>query len=140
MSISNRRLRAAVYQYVDIGVDGRSDPAYVKQVNANASDGNWWCSLDQTDGNETIRGGKPEYRKQGILGFPYKSTPFLNVDGVPNPKGVVILVVELQEIYEVRAIIGRIPANGQFIQQVRVELAHESKQFATYSDGYYYAD
>ena len=137
MSLSGRRYRAGIYHYVDIGTDGRSDPAYVKQE-SSASDGNWWFSVDQMDGDEVIRGGKPEYRMRGIFGFPDRFAPLENEDGVPNPKGVVILWAERQQIWEVRAIIPRL--NNQNVQQVRVELAHESKQTATYSDDYYYAD
>lgn len=132
MSIGHRRFRAGIYWYVDIGTDGRSDPRYVKQVNANASDGNWWASLDQIDGDEVIRGGKPEYRMRGVLGFQYQGVP------LSNPKGVAILIAELDQIYVVNAIVPRL--NGQHTQQVRVELYHETLKTATYSDGYYYAD
>jgi hypothetical protein len=131
MSIGQRRFRAGIFWYVDIGEE-RSDPAYVKQV-SNASDGNWWCSLDQIDGDEVIRGGKPEYRKRATLGFAYKGVP------LTNPKGVVILFEETGEYFAVNAIIPRIPGN-QHTQQVKVELIHESVQTASYSDGYYYAD
>lgn len=132
MSVSNRRFRAGIYWYVDIGTDGRSDPRYVKQE-SSAADGNWWCSLDQLDGDEVIRGGKPEYRMRGMVGFPYRGVP------LTNPKGVAILIVELQQIYVVNAIIPRINGN-QHIEQVRVELMHETLLTATYSDGYYYPD
>jgi hypothetical protein len=131
VSISHRRFRAGIYWYVDIGTGGRSDPRYVKQVSA-ASDGNWWCSLDQIDGDEVIRGGKPEYRMRAVIGFPYRGVP------LTNPKGVAILIVELGQIYTVNAIVPRI--DGQHEQQVRVELYHETLKTATYSDGYYYAD
>ena len=132
MSISSRRFRAGIYWYVDIGTDGRSDPRYVKQP-SSAVDGNWWCSLDQIDGAEVIRGGKPEYRKRAVLGFQYRGVP------LTNPKGVAILVADLGEIYTVNAIVPRIPGN-QHTQQVRVELYHETLKTATYSDGYYYPD
>ena len=69
MSIGHRRFRAGIYWYVDIGTTGRSDPRYVKQTNPNATDGNWWCSLDQIDGDEVIRGGKPEYRMRAVIGY-----------------------------------------------------------------------
>lgn len=132
MSIGHRRYRAGIYWYVDIGVDGRSDPAYVKQE-SSATDGNWWCSLDQIDGDEVIRGGKPEYRMRGVIGFNYQAVP------LSNPKGVVILFEETSQIFAVNAIIPRI-VNNQHTWQVRVELMHETVQTATYSDGYYYAD
>jgi hypothetical protein len=132
VSVSSRRFRAAIYWYVDIGTDGRSDPRYVKQPSA-ASDGNWWCSLDQIDGDEVIRGGKPEYRTRAVLGFQYRGVPLV------NPKGVAIFFVETQQVFTVNAIVPRIPGN-QHTQQVRVELMHETIGTATYSDGYYYAD
>jgi hypothetical protein len=133
VSIGHRRFRAAIYHYVDIGTGGRSDPRYVKQANANSSDGNWWCSLDQIDGDEVIRGGRPEYRMRAVVGFDYRAVP------LTNPKGVAILVVELQQIYVVNAIVPRM-VNNQHTWQVRVELYHESLKTATYSDGYYYPD
>ncbi len=132
MSIGQRRYRAGIFWYVDIGTDGRSDPAYVKQE-SDASDGNWWCSLDQIDGDEVIRGGKPEYRMRGVIGFAYQSVP------LSSPKGAVILFEETEQVFAVNAIIPRI-VNNQHTWQVRVELMHETFQTATYSDGYYYAD
>ena len=132
MSIGHRRYRAGIYWYVDIGTTGRSDPRYVKQL-STASDGDWWCSLDQIDGDEVIRGGKPEYRMRAVIGFAYRSVP------LTNPKGVAILIEELGQIYTVNAIVPRI-VNNQHTWQVRVELYHETLKTATYSDGYYYAD
>jgi hypothetical protein len=132
VSIGHRRFRVGIYWYVDIGTDGRSDPAYVKQE-SDASDGNWWASLDQVDGDEVIRGGKPEYRERAIFGFQYQGVP------LSNPKGVVILWEETQQIFAVNAIIPRIN-NNRHEWQVKVQLMHESVQTATYSDGYYYAD
>jgi len=132
LSIGHRRYRAAIFWYVDIGTSGRSDPRYVKQL-SNASDGNWWCSLDQIDGDEVIRGGKPEYRMRGVIGFQYRSVP------LQNPKGVVIMLVDTEQIFTVNAIVPRI-VNNQNTWQVRVELYHETLKTATYSDGYYYGD
>lgn len=131
MSIGHRRFRVGIFWYVDIGVE-RSDPAYVKQE-SSASDGNWWASLDQVDGDEVIRGGKPEYRERLIFGFAYRGVP------LGNPKGVVILWEETGQIFSVNAIIPRIN-NNRFEWQVKAQLMHESVQTASYSDGYYYAD
>ncbi len=133
VSIGQRHFRAGIFNYVDIGTEGRSDPAYIKQVNANASDGNWPVSIDQVDGDEVIRGGKPEYRMRVKFGFAYKAVPF------DNPKGVVIFWEETSQMFAVNAIEPRIAGN-QFTWQVKAELMHESVQTATYSDGYYYAD
>ena len=138
MSIGTRRFRAGIYWYVDIGTDGRSDPAYVKQESSK-SDGNWACSLDQVDGDEVIRGGKPEYRMRGIIGFNYKDVPLSNPTDGRAQKGVVIVLEETGQIFAVNAIIPRI-VNNQHTWQVRVELMHEDFETATYSDGYYYAD
>ena len=138
MSIGTRRFRAGIYWYVDVGRDGRSDPAYIKQESTK-SDGNWWCSLDSIDGDEVIRGGKPEYRKRGMLGFNYKDVPLLNPTTSLAQKGVVIVFEETSEIFVANAIIQRI-VNNQHVWQVRVELMHEEFNTATYSDGYYYAD
>lgn len=135
MSIGQRRFRAGIYHYIDIGTEGRSDPAYVKQVNTDSSDGNWWCSLDQLDGDEVIRGAKPEYRKRWKLGFDYQGTPITN-----NPKGMAILFVPTNEIFVVNNITPRITIQGRREWQLKVELMHETFQTATYSDGYYYAD
>ncbi len=132
MSIGHRRFRVGIYWYVDIGTDGRSDPAYVKQE-SDASDGNWWASLDQVDGDEVIRGGKPEYRERVIFGFQYRGIP------LSNPKGVAILWEETDQIFKVSAIIPRINNNRQE-WQVKAQLEDTSLQFATYSDGYYYPD
>jgi hypothetical protein len=132
VSIGHRRFRVGIYWYVDIGTDGRSDPAYVKQE-SDASDGNWWASLDQVDGDEVIRGGKPEYRQRLIFGFQYRGIP------LDNPKGVAILWEETGQTFKVSAIIPRIN-NNRHEWQVKAQLEDTSLQFATYSDGYYYAD
>jgi hypothetical protein len=134
VSIGQRHWRAAIYHYVDIGTDGRSDPAYVKQE-SDDSDGNWWCSIDAADGDEVIRGGKPEYRKRWKLGFDFYGTPITN-----DAKGMVVLFVTTDEIFIVNNITPRITIAGRREWQLKVELMHESFQTATYSDGYYYAD
>lgn len=136
MAISKRRYRAGIYWYIDLGTDGRSDPVYVKQESSKA-DGNYWCSLDQIDGDEVLRGGKPEYRTRAVLGFGF-SAPL----EAPQGSHTAILVADLhtgtEQIFFVRSIVPRL--NGQWERQVRVELAHDSIATATYSDGYYYAD
>ena len=134
MSIGQRRFRAGIYHYVDIGTTGRSDPRYVKQE-SSASDGNWWCSLDEADGDEVIRGGKPEYRKRWELGFDYHGTPITN-----DPDGMAILFDSTDEIFIVNNITPRITIQGRREWQLKVELYQETFKTATYSDGYYYPD
>lgn len=132
MSIGHRRFRAAIYWYVDIGVDGRSDPRYVKQASDKA-DGNWWVERVQVDGREVIRGGKPEYRVGGVLEFSL-AAPLEH----PNGQNVAILMADTSEIYTVNALMRR--ELGHKVRQVKVELAQDTILTATYSDGYYYAD
>jgi hypothetical protein len=132
MSIGHLRFRAAIYHYVDLGTDGRSDPRYVKQE-SDKSDGNWWCRRVQVDGKEVVRGGKPEYRVNADLLF-HTSAPL----EAPQGSHVAILMADTEEIYWVRALFLR--ELGHLFRQVRVELSHDSILTATYSDGYYYAD
>ena len=133
MSIGHRRFRAGIFWYIDIGVDGRSDPRYAKQENPNASDGNWWCRRVQVDGKEVVRGGKPEYRVNADLLFDI-GAPL----EAPQGSHVAILMADTNEIYWVRALFRR--EMGHLFRQVEVELSHDSILTATYSDGYYYAD
>ena len=132
MSIGHQLYRAAIYHYVDLGTDGRSDPRYVKQA-SDKSDGNWWCQRVQVDGKEVVRGGKPEYRVNADLlfgiGAPLEA---------PQGSHVAILMADTEEIYWVRALFRR--ELGHLFRQVKVELSHDSILTATYSDGYYYAD
>ena len=124
------RFRAGIFHYVDLGVDGRSDPRYVKQE-SSATDGNWWCRRVQVDGKEVVRGGKPEYRVNADLLF-HVTAPL----EAPQGSHVAILMDDTQEIYWVRALFRR--ELGHLYRQVRVELSHDSIITATYSDGYYY--
>jgi hypothetical protein len=126
------RFRVAIFWYVDIGVDGRSDPRYVKQSGPK-SDGNWWCQRVQLVGDEVVRGGKPEYRVGGDLLFDVHA-PL----EAPHGSHVALLMADTQEIYWVRSLSRR--EIGHRFRQAKVELAHDSILTATYSDGYYYPD
>jgi hypothetical protein len=132
MSISKMQFRAAIYHYLDLGTDGRSDPRYVKQASGK-SDGNWACQRVQLEGKEVVRGGKPEYRVGADLLF----TVHAPLEA-PEGSHVAILMADTQEIYWVRALSRR--EYGHRFRQVNVELAHDSILTATYSDGYYYPD
>jgi hypothetical protein len=135
VSISSRQFRAAIFHYVDLGTDGRSDPRYVKQVNAGKSDGNWWVEREVQDSTEVVRGGKPEYRIIEKLGFSM-AAPLQ----APVGSHVAILMADTEEIFLVRALLRREMIKGQVMRQVKAELSHDSILTATYSDGYYYPD
>lgn len=129
MTISLRKFRASIYWYVDLGVDGRSDPAYIKQVSSKA-DGAWWCSRSIPDGHEVLLGTKPEYRVEGKLGFSI-GAPLQ----APEGSHVAIFMEDTQEIFFVRAVLRR--EHGQWERQVQVELQHDSILIAEYSSGEY---
>ena len=135
MSIGHRRFRAAIFHYVDIGTDGRSDNRWVKQV-SDESDGNWWVQREVMNASDVIRGGKPEYRLGTRLHFA-RGAPIESPDG--KPESLAFLMADTLQIFVAASPTYRRDI-GQFEVEVLCQLYQDQFLTATYSDGYYYAD
>jgi len=77
VSISHRRFRALVLQYVDAGADGVIDSAYVVRASPDA-DQMWWCSRGEEGGTERTVAAKPEHTDHEVFGFAAEVTVTVN--------------------------------------------------------------
>jgi hypothetical protein len=137
VSIGHRRFRAAIYHYVDIGTDGRSDPRYVKQVNSGASDGGWFVERKVVNATQVIRGGQPENRLSMTFHFG-RAAPLIG----PTGQNVYFVMKDTLDIYRATSVAYQRDNNGFNEYEVQADLVQDKTTvlFATYSDGYYYPD
>lgn len=68
MSISLRKHRARLFDYIDAGSQGDVDSAYALNA-SDADDDAWWCSRALPTGRESTLGMKAEHRVDAVFAF-----------------------------------------------------------------------
>ena len=79
MPISARTRRMSIYDYTDVGTDGRRIQTYVKNVSSDA-DGDWWGSIVMPSGREVEVASNKGYTVDAVIGLSAEVT--VDVEGI----------------------------------------------------------
>jgi hypothetical protein len=85
VSLSQRKFRALLYNYRDVGTDGEVDSTY-ELVTSGDDDDAWWASKANPTGSETTLGMQAEHTFDAVIGFaaeaPVTEDGAIVIDGV----------------------------------------------------------